>query len=147
MIKPSLERLQLLCDTIPALLKKIDEKDFSFKALPEKWSKKEILGHLIDSATNNHHRFIRAQFEEVPIIAYDQVKWNQFSYYNYIDSNQLIGFWTLYNKQLLALLNLVAKENLKRECNTGGANNSTVEFLFTDYVQHLEHHLLQIVEY
>lgn len=59
MIEKSIARLQFLCDTIPDLLTEIDELTFNEKILPEKWSKKEIIGHLIDSATNNHHRFVR----------------------------------------------------------------------------------------
>src|SRR4051812_6161898 len=101
MIRESVERLRYLCDTIPPLLKALDEEDFCRKPAPEKWSKKEIIGHLIDSAANNHHRFIRGQFEAVPIIRYDADAWNDHGYYNQIDSAQIISFWTSYNKQLL----------------------------------------------
>lgn len=51
-----LNRLRFLCDHIPPLLKRIDKDSLAYKAAPHKWSKKEIIGHLIDSATNNHHR-------------------------------------------------------------------------------------------
>jgi hypothetical protein len=111
-----------------------------------KWSKKEILGHLIDSATINHHRFIRGQFENVPIISYDQNKWNEYSYYQQIKVDQLIRFWTSYNLQLLELFKLIPSTNLKNECNTGGQNNVTIEWVFNDYVSHLEYHLGQILE-
>lgn len=66
MIKETILRLQFLIDTIPSLLTEIDEVQFSNKPNFEKWSKKEIIGHLIDSATNNHQRFVRCQFENVP---------------------------------------------------------------------------------
>ncbi|MGQ0827780.1 MAG: hypothetical protein ACT4ON_05245 [Bacteroidota bacterium] len=81
-----LNRLQHLCDTIPGLLSKIPENDFTNKPRPGKWSKKEILGHLIDSATNNHQRFVRAQFENIPQISYDQNNWNACSRYNQINN-------------------------------------------------------------
>jgi hypothetical protein len=55
-----------------ALLNAIEEPAFSLKQSPARWSQKEIIGHLIDSATNNHHRFVRGQFEDSPVIAYDQ---------------------------------------------------------------------------
>ena len=55
----AIERLEYLCNTIPELLTSIDDKMFSEKVRQDKWSKKEILGHLIDSATNNHQRFVR----------------------------------------------------------------------------------------
>ncbi len=71
MQEQSIKRLQFLCEKIPPLLTELDEQTFSFKATSEKWSKKEIIGHLIDSATNNHQRFVRGQFEETPKIIYD----------------------------------------------------------------------------
>lgn len=95
MTKESIQRLQYLCDTIPPLLLKIPEGDFTNKPQAGKWSKKEILGHLIDSATNNHQRFIRAQFENVPVISYDQNNWNACSRYNQVDSKQLVSFWAV----------------------------------------------------
>ena len=147
MIEQSLARLHYLCDHIPDLLLAIPENDFSSKPLPGKWSKKEILGHLIDSATNNHQRFVRVQFETAPTIRYDQNQWNAHSYHNQADKTQLIGFWASYNKQLLALLKLITKSKLLNECNTGGQHNVTLAFLITDYVEHLEHHLRQIVSY
>ncbi|MCE7038733.1 DinB family protein [Dyadobacter sp. CY312] len=147
MIKKSIERLEYLCGTIPDLLLKIDEVDFSEKPIPEKWSKKEIIGHLIDSATNNHHRFIRGQYEEIPTISYDQNKWNQYNYYQQIDSSQIIAFWTAYNRQLLELIKRIPEEKLGCKVNTGSNNSFTIEFLVHDYVEHLEHHLRQVVEY
>lgn len=72
MIQKSIERLAFLCETIPQLLFEIDDLTFSEELTSEKWSKKEILGHLIDSATNNHQRFVRCQFEDIPTITYDQ---------------------------------------------------------------------------
>ncbi len=112
----------------------------------DKWSKKEILGHLIDSATNNHHRFVRGQFEEHPEISYDQNNWNKYNYYQQLDIQQLISFWTVYNKQLLAIIREIPTANLIRACMIG-SNLVTIEFLINDYVKHLAHHLKQIVEY
>lgn len=145
MIAVIIERFENLCNTIPTLLYSISETDFNFKPQKEKWSKKEILGHLIDSATNNHHRFIRGQFENIPIIIYDQNKWNEFGYYQQMNVNQLIRFWTSYNLQLLEFFKLIPPTNLKKECNTGGQSNVTIEWLLNDYVSHLEHHLQQIL--
>ena len=54
MTTDSIDRLEYLCNIIPDLLTAIDDKTFNEKVNPEKWSKKEIVGHLIDSATNNH---------------------------------------------------------------------------------------------
>src|SRR4051812_12493365 len=103
MIEKTAQRFQFLCDTIPALLLKISEADFSFKPSLEEWSKKEILGHLIDSAANNHQRFVRVQFEDVPFIKYDQNNWNKFSFHQQSSGQQVISFWSDYNKHLLEL--------------------------------------------
>lgn len=69
-IQPFLKRLEYLCATVPGIISTIAETEFCFKPLPEKWSKKQILGHLIDSAANNHQRFIRIQYEQEPVIFY-----------------------------------------------------------------------------
>lgn len=146
MIANAIERLEYLCKIIPELLMKIDENSFNEKNRPEKWSKKEIIGHLIDSATHNHQRFVRCQFEEKPQIVYDQNKWNDYNFYQQIDKHQIIDFWTIYNRQLLELIKRIPNENLERECSVG-ENSFTLEFLINDYVVHLEHHLKQVVVY
>jgi len=146
MIIESIKRLQYLCEEIPVLLSIIPEQDFSSKPAINKWSKKEILGHLIDSATNNHQRFIRAQFENVPSISYDQNHWNEFSHYNLIDSKQLIQFWEIYNRHLIEIAMRIPEYSLTRECVAGGEKH-TIEWLFIDYVKHMEYHLKQIVSY
>ncbi|MES2382679.1 MAG: DinB family protein [Bacteroidota bacterium] len=137
--------LSAIITSIPKVFHQMSEEEFSFKSGPDKWSRKEILGHLIDSATNNHHRFVRSQFEEVPIITYEQNNWNRFNYYEHLGKQQLIDFWTLYNKQILALMEQMPDEHLAKKCNTGGAEPLTIEYLFTDYVQHIKHHLTQII--
>jgi hypothetical protein len=147
MTKESISRLQFLIDTIPSLLTEIEEMKFSEKQNLEKWSKKEILGHLIDSATNNHQRFVRCQFENIPKIVYDQNNWNKFNFYQQIDKSQIIEFWTIYNKQLVQLIKNISNENLLKECKTSDDKNYTIEYLISDYVEHLEHHLQQIVDY
>ena len=125
---------------------RIGEENFSFKISEEKWSKKEIIGHLIDSATNNHQRFVRGQFESNPEIIYNQNKWNEFSFYQQIEAEQIISFWTIYNKQIIEIIKRIPKENLEKQIKIGN-NILTLEFLIFDYVEHLEHHLKQIIEY
>jgi hypothetical protein len=146
MVQQSIKRLEYLCEIIPELLSEFNESDFSKRPHPDKWSKKEILGHLIDSATNNHQRFVRVQFEKIPTIVYDQNKWNEYSYHSQLSSSKLILFWKIYNEHLASLMKQIPLENLKRLCNTG-KENVTLEFLINDYVGHLEHHLRQIIKY
>ncbi len=147
MVDQSLKRLEYLCDIIPPLLENISELQFDERPDPAKWSKKEILGHLIDSATNNHQRFVRGQFEEKPLIAYNQDNWNEYSYYQQMESKHLIGFWLTYNLHLVKLIGLIPRKNLRRTCLTSSGREETLEFLINDYVAHLEHHLRQLTNY
>ena len=144
---PSVQRLQHLLQEIPPLLQQVREGEFSFKPSPQKWSKKEILGHLVDSAANNHQRFIRVQYEERPSLRYNQDQWNSLSHYNEKNTPELIQFWVLYNQHLLHILRNLRADSLKKECDAGGTHPVTLEWLIDDYVQHLEHHLHQLVTY
>jgi hypothetical protein len=146
MIEKAISRLNYIIDKAPSILTEISEENMSAKPLPTKWSKKEIIGHLIDSATNNHQRFVRGQFETIPEIRYDQNKWNEYSFHQQIDSKQIILFWAIYNKQLIEIINRIPTENLKRQIKVG-ENLLTLEFLIADYVEHLEHHLKQVIDY
>jgi len=147
MVAKAIERLAILVDIIPQKLSTINDVDFSKKSSPDKWSKKEILGHLIDSAANNHQRFIRSQFEDSPTIGYDQNQWVENSYYHDSDTHQLITFWTAYNQFLISIMKSISSEKLVKTCTMKDGTLLTIEFLIADYVNHLEHHLKQIMRY
>jgi hypothetical protein len=142
-----IERFEYLCRIIPGLLNGIDENSFCEKPRPGKWSKKEIIGHLLDSAANNHQRFVRGQFEQDPKITYDQDKWNESNYYLKIGSAQVISFWEIYNRHLLEVIKNIPETKLQNKVNTGGETSHTLEFLIGDYLDHMEHHLKQVVAY
>ncbi|HXS35234.1 MAG TPA: DinB family protein [Flavipsychrobacter sp.] len=146
-LQPTIDRLTYLCNTIPAMLKIISDKDFSHKPAPDKWSKKEILGHLIDSAANNHQRFVRVQFEDTPFIIYNQDNWNSFSHHQDIQSGQVITFWELYNRYLLEIIKRIPPGLLQRKCRTNESSDVTLQWIIEDYVVHMEHHLHEIVNY
>jgi hypothetical protein len=147
MIQKAIQRLEFLLSIIPDHLENIDSTNFSHKPSPENWSKKEILGHLIDSAANNHHRFVRVQAEDSPTIWYDQNKWVQGGHYSEMDKSQLISFWRSYNMHLAVLMKLIPANTLNRTCMMKNGDKVTLEFLMIDYVEHLEHHLMQITDY
>lgn len=144
-IKTSIQRLAYLCKNIPEKLLKIDKSKFDFKESDVKWSKKEILGHLIDSAANNHQRFIRAQYENEPIIFYDQNIWVTLTNYQLMDSGELINLWNAYNQLILNIIHQIPNENLTRLVGNRDGK-FTLQFCIEDYVNHLEHHLNQIFE-
>lgn len=124
-------------------LKKLTAKELAYKPLPSKWSKKEIIGHLIDSAQNNIRRFIVAQYEESPTIVYNQDKWVSINNYQESDTSELIDLWYLLNKQAVFILMNTPHDLAKRYCNTSSA--FTIEWLATDYIKHLRHHLHQVL--
>ena len=120
--------------------------EINFKASESKWSKKEILGHLIDSGINNLQRFTEIQFEEKP---YSIRKYNQDALvltndYQHSDLLELIGFWESINKRIITIMQLQTIETLRYEIKLDGEYNN-LKFLMTDYVEHLKHHINQIV--
>jgi hypothetical protein len=147
MLTATIERLSYLLGHIPALIKNIPDNEFNAKPLPEKWSKKEILGHLIDSAANNHQRFVRIPFENIPTIVYDQNNWNKYNYHQQSDRDHLLAFWELYNRQMLFIMQRVSDDNLNKLGKTNEPQAVTLKWLMEDYVAHMEHHLKQIVDY
>jgi hypothetical protein len=150
MLRPAIQRLEYLCEIIPPLLSQMQE-DFMQKPVhPGKWSRKQILGHLVDSATNNHHRLVRGQTENRPKIAYDNTAWNESNHYAKMPTAHIIDFWAAYNRHLLQLIRLIPQQKLTREVETGERGNNnimTLEYVFTDYMDHLEHHLRQVVKF
>ena len=146
MIEEAINKLAAIITEYPERFKAIPENQFSTKPSPQKWSKKEILGHLIDSATNNHHRFIRVQFEDKPEISYDQDMWVQYNHYNELASTELIHFWMAYNNQLIEIIKRIPAANLLRECKMRDGSFLTLNYLVNDYVVHLQHHLDQIFD-
>ena len=145
MISNSINKLKEIIETTPSILNNFSEETFNKKENLNKWSKKEILGHLIDSATNNHQRFVRGQFEDNPKITYDQNNWNKYNFYQEINSKQLIDFWKIYNIQLVEIMNKIEDKNLQKTIDVN-EKLLTLEFLVIDYVEHLEHHLKQLIE-
>lgn len=147
MKRPYIQRLNELLAILPDRIRQIPEADFVSKPHPDKWSKKQILGHLIDSAANNHQRFVRIQYEDVPMIVYDQNKWNSLNHYQEMDSRTVIMMWTIYNQYLLEVIQYIPDESLLKKGNTGLKELVTLDFLIEDYVNHQEHHLQQIISY
>jgi len=112
---------------------------------PGRWSKKEILGHLIDSASNNHQRFVRAQLDpEAVFPAYAQNLWVEAQQYQLRPWSALVSFWAAYNQHLLHLASWIPEEKWNHCIDLEG-QRLTLLALVIDYIRHLEHHLQQIV--
>ena len=123
---------------------KMTPDEWDYRSAPGKWSKKEILGHLVDSAANNHQRFVRAQFEDNPSVTYEQDNWVSFQKYANEPVGNIIGLWINYNKHLAYLISIMPEDKLKNLCDIKQDKPVTLEWVITDYVRHLKHHLSQI---
>lgn len=122
----------------------IPETELSAKPLANKWSKKEVVGHLIDSAQNNLRRFVCGQYESAPpLIVYQQDFWVERNRYQQMSSSEIIQLWKLLNLRICEVLENMPEANYKKQCNTGSLH--TLEWLATDYVKHLKHHINQII--
>lgn len=147
MIRPSVKQLEHLCTTIPERLKALSVEDWNYRSAPGKWSRQQVLGHLIDSAANNHHRFVRGQFEEIIVAPYDQHGWNNGNYWEEQDVDSMIELWTVYNKHLTEVAKRLPQDRLDHSFKMADGSECTLGFLVDDYVAHLEHHLRQLVVY
>lgn len=135
-----------LLGTINEYLPKLNaltEEESSIKPLPTKWSKKELIGHLIDSAQNNIRRFIVSQYENNPIITYKQDDWVVINNYQSYSLADLIQLWYLQNKQICSILSNLPNKAFDRTCQTEAIH--TIEWLAKDYCKHMKHHLHQIL--
>ena len=122
------------------------EQDISGKPKPDKWSKKEILGHLIDSAINNLQRFTEIQFEPKPytIRKYNQDGLVDVNRYQMADVEELITLWLALNGRIIHLIEGLNDDMLAFEIDLGQGKQSDLQYLVTDYVDHMEHHVRQI---
>ena len=109
------------------------------------WSRKQVLGHLIDSASNNHQRFVRALLQdELTSPDYDQPGCVRVQRYQEAQWADLVAMWTSYNRFLAHVLAGIPEAKLKTVCRIGHYEPTTLEELAIDYLRHLEHHLAQI---
>ncbi|MED4651024.1 DinB family protein [Bacillus pseudomycoides] len=121
--------------------------DNDIKLAPTKWSKKEILGHLCDSGTVNHRRFvdILTSKETIILTGYDQDLWVQVhNYQQSFSANEILKLWEAINIQMIKLLSNVKNEHFQLTCKLEDQQEVTLEWLVTDYIDHMNHHLNQI---
>ena len=143
---PITQRLQLLYEKVPPLLLTLSEETAATKLRPDKWSKKEILGHLIDSAINNHARFVKIQIGSQPLVVekYFQDDWVRLHQYQEWPIDGLVQHWKSHQYQIIRLMEAAIPESLERLCDIGEGELKTMRWLYQDYVAHLEHHWLTL---
>ncbi len=133
-------------DALPGL-SAITDASSAAKSSPAQWSKKEILGHLIDSASNNHQRFVRSQLvNPLRLEGYEQELWVAAEQYQKESWVELVTLWRAYNLHLAHLIGSVPDDKLGNTIQLGQGGPVTLEFVMKDYLRHLKHHLDQILE-
>lgn len=156
MTPPHASRLRRVVEECAPLLAALPDQASSRRPAPGKWSPSEILGHLIDSATNNHRRFVEAQLRDDLVFAgYDQEAWVRTQSYDVRPWRELVELWRAYNLHLAHVMEVApeaARMRVRTEHNLAeigwqvrADEPVTLDFVMSDYVGHLEHHLRQIL--
>lgn len=130
-----------------AAMGQMDPVKTVIKPRPEKWSKQEILGHLIDSAVNNYHRFVRAQHgaaEDFP--CYRQDDWVAAQHYNDRQWLELVELWSVLNMHLAHVIERIPDECADAPINFNEDNPARLDYVVSDYLVHMRHHLAQILD-
>lgn len=140
---------QILKNIVEAELQRfenISEEQWSHKISPEKWSKKEILGHLCDSALSNIRRFVITQYKENENIVYYQNFWVKAQNYQNVSISDIINLWKFLNFQIVNTVENIPDEALQRTCDMTKTEPQifTLEYIINDYIGHLQHHLKAI---
>jgi hypothetical protein len=123
---------------------------------PGKWCPRELVGHLIDSASNNHQRFVRARFQDdLVFLTYDQDAWVSAQRYREAPWEELLELWRLFNLHLARVFEATPPELAERACARHNLDQiawrtvpasapTTLAYFANDYVAHLRHHLASL---
>ena len=147
-VESGMKRLVDHIKQLPVLFKGFSEEQLLQKPAPGKWSKKEILGHLIDSAINNLQRFTEVQFLPQPyhIVSYMQNELVAVNHYQGLPINHLLELWSALNKQIVYVVQSTPGKSFEFPVDPKYENGEmkTLGWIICDYVAHMEHHLKQV---
>src|SRR5690242_11316111 len=150
------ELLNVLEDATPALVA-LTDTDSKEHPAPGKWSPREVIGHLIDSASNNHQRFVRARFQnDLVLVGYDQDAWVALQHYQDESWTELVTLWRAFNLHLAHVMAVIPASVRQRQHGRHNLHEinwkprpadqpATLDDLMEDYAGHLKHHLRQIL--
>lgn len=142
----SAARLRRAVDGILPVLRGAADAHTGVRPAPGKWCAREVIGHLIDSACNNHRRFVLG-------LARQTAKWDGYEQDHWVGSQQyvtatwpdLVALWVAYNRHLEHVMRVTPPEAAAFAAESpDGTAQLSVGYLMSDYVRHLEHHLGQI---
>jgi hypothetical protein len=139
-------QLRSVIEMVEPKLSRMNHDEMEFKPDPQEWSKKQILGHLIDSATNNHQRFVRAVNQVADKFpTYDQNEWVKIQRYNERPWQPLVALWSAYNNHLIHVIKCIPKDAESSLCNFG-EELVPLNFVVRHYLSHLKDHLKDILD-
>jgi hypothetical protein len=145
-LQTALSQLEEHIQEVPQRFNQFSSETLLQKPAPGKWSKQEILGHLIDSAINNLKRFTDTQYFPQPytVIRYNQDELVVINRYQQLPLAHLLELWTVLNKQVVQVVSHIPADKLGYTVIIPSGDSKTLEWLAIDYVEHMEHHLKQI---
>jgi hypothetical protein len=139
------QKLLSVIDTAEPRLRAISASESAKPLLAGGWSRKQVVAHLIDSASNNHQRFVRAvQQTSLDFPGYDQDGNMRVQAPQEADWPLLVSLWASYNRYLAHVIAHLPASKLETPCRIGSGKPVTLHFLARDYLTHLVHHLGQI---
>jgi hypothetical protein len=146
-----IEQIIKRVESVAVQLNKLSEDEWQKKSTPDKWSKKEILGHLVDSAQTNIRRMVVGQYQDQAHIIYHQNEWVKAANYQEYNTKELILLWELLNKHFARILDNLPKQYYGTFTNWSSSTTPllvgdlvTLEFAAHDYFKHLNNHLMQM---
>ena len=138
-------KLEHVVESARMALRQVSEAESNKPVLKGGWSRKQVLGHLIDSASNNHQRFVRAALQgSLEFPRYDQDGFVRVQAVESVHWPILVALWTSYNLYLAHVIAHLPADKLEAPCQIGEDEPVTLRFLAEDYLTHLLHHLRQI---
>jgi hypothetical protein len=147
-MKDTAQHLREIIEKALPVLRLIADADAAVKPRPDKWSDKEILGHLIDSACNNQQKIIRtanAVDGHLDFVGYEQDNWVAMQQYNAENWSLIVALWAAYNFHLAHVIEHLPADKLENTISINGVGAFKLGFIAADYVEHLKHHLRVIL--
>jgi len=139
------QKLLGVIDAAEPKLRKTNAAESTKPVLAGGWSRKQVIGHLIDSASNNHQRFVRAALQaSLDFPGYEQDGCVRVQAPQEADWELLVSLWAAYNRYLAHVIDRLPESKLGTPCRIGSGEAVTLDFLAKDYLRHLVHHLRQI---
>lgn len=146
MPNPVAHQFAVECENIRQRLRSLPKSVSNRPWRPDGWTGRAIVGHMIDSAANNHQRFVRAAIDgSYTGPTYKQQEWVDMHGYLHQPWTRLLNWWETYHQILTAVVSVITEEQLLAPCKVGDDPQVTLEFLITDYLDHQRHHLRQLI--